>query len=242
MVIDKGLGVDETVNLLSVASPYVDFIKLAFGTSLLYNEQTLNAKIEAIRSFHVDVYPGGTLLELALAQGKAEAFIDRSVELGFSALEVSEGTLPVSDFARHRLIKYGKEAGLRVVSEVGKKEKGTQLLAEDVLRRVDQDLEYGAEFVIVEGRESGLGVGAYDDQGRAKGDLVEAVLNAIDDPSKLMWEAPLQSQQREWILQLGANVNLGNVQPTDALALEATRQGLRGDTMKRFFEQFLQES
>jgi phosphosulfolactate synthase len=33
-------------------------------------------------------------------------------------------------------------------------------------------------------------------------------------------------------VNLGPNVNLGNVQPHDVLTLESTRVGLRGDTLR----------
>ena len=36
MVIDKGLGLTEFKDLLEVAAPYIDFIKLGFGTSVFY--------------------------------------------------------------------------------------------------------------------------------------------------------------------------------------------------------------
>ena len=48
----------------------------------------------------------------------------------------------------------------------------------------------------------------------------------------LIWEAPLKNQQQNLILRFGPNVNLGNIQPADVLAVEALRCGLRGDTLK----------
>jgi phosphosulfolactate synthase len=48
-----------------------------------------------------------------------------------------------------------------------------------------------------------------------------------------MWEAPIKNQQQFMILRFGNNVSLGNIPTTDVLAMEALRQGLRGDTLKR---------
>ena len=39
LVMDKGLSVAEAENLLSVAEPYIDFIKLGFGTALFTRDQ-----------------------------------------------------------------------------------------------------------------------------------------------------------------------------------------------------------
>src|SRR5690606_4974693 len=49
MVIDKGLGLRETEDLLELAAGAIDYIKLAFGSSLLYPEPVLERKIALIR-------------------------------------------------------------------------------------------------------------------------------------------------------------------------------------------------
>jgi phosphosulfolactate synthase len=58
----------------------------------------------------------------------------------------------------------------------------------------------------------------------------------VDDITKLEWEAPIKNQQQFLIQRFGVNVNLGNVPPEDILALEALRNGLRGDTLKEAFK------
>lgn len=65
MVIDKGLGLGETRDLLNVSAKYIDFIKLGFGTPALYSPEVLAEKIDIIRTEDIDVYPGGTFLEVA---------------------------------------------------------------------------------------------------------------------------------------------------------------------------------
>ena len=51
---------------------------------------------------------------------------------------------------------------------------------------------------------------------------------------KILWEAPQKAQQLYFIELLGANVNLGNIAPSEIIALEAMRIGLRGDTFSLF--------
>ena len=46
-----------------------------------------------------------------------------------------------------------------------------------------------------------------------------------------MWEAPNKNQQIELILNLGNDVNIGNVNVNDVISLETLRRGLRGDTL-----------
>lgn len=236
MVIDKGLGLSATRDLMGTAAPYIDFHKLGFGTSLLYGGAVLKEKIRLIRSYGVEVYPGGTLLELAGAAGRVEAFLERARELGFTAVEVSEGTLDVSPAERARRIRLAKEAGFTVLTEVGKKARGTRPGAAAVAAAVEADLALGAAYVIVEGRDCGTGVGVYDEEGAPIPALVEEILAQVSQRERLIWEAPLGLQQRFWLKRLGCNASLGNVQPPDVLALEAMRQGLRGDTLKEALE------
>lgn len=236
MVIDKGLGSGETEDFLACAGDYIDILKLGFGTALLYSNEWLRQKIACAKRHNVLVYPGGTLLELAIHQGKGEAFIERVAELGFDAVEISEGTIELDAVTRRRMIAKGVACGLIVLSEVGKKDTSRRL---DVAAAVDailSDLDMGAQWVIVEGRDSGRGVGVYDGQGKIRTDTVEALVDRVGDVERLMWEAPQISQQNEWLLRFGPNVNLGNVQPPDVISLEATRQGLRGDTLKSYVD------
>ena len=55
MVIDKGLGPGQVSDLLLMASNYIDFIKLGFGTSLLYPPEVLKRKLQAIVERRPDV-------------------------------------------------------------------------------------------------------------------------------------------------------------------------------------------
>lgn len=233
MVIDKGIGIREMADLMEMASDYVDFVKLAFGSSVLYPEDQLRQKIELVRSSGVDIYPGGTLLELAAVQGLGMAFVDRLVDWGFTAMEVSEGTVDLDAKMRRELIGAGKAAGLKVFAEVGEKDAGTFYDADRIVRGVLTDIESGADWVIVEGRDSGKNVGTYDRDGNPREDFVQAVLDRLGPNAPLMWEAPMSSQHVYWTKLLGPNVNLGNVQPSDVLSLESLRQSLRGDTMKK---------
>ena len=234
MVIDKGLGPGETRDLLVLCAPFIDYIKLGFGTSLLYGEELLREKIAEIRRHGVDVYPGGTLLEIAGLKGAEEAFLERAAALGFTAVEVSEGSVDLPRSKRRRLIAAAAAAGLRVLSEVGKKDRSVRMDPDEVVRQVEDDLEWGAEVVIVEGRDSGRGVGVYDDAGAPRGELLERILAGVSQPDRLMWEAPIVAQQQFWLSRLGPDVNLGNVQTEDVMTLEATRQALRGDTLRAY--------
>lgn len=232
MVIDKGLGMTETRDLLDLAADYIDFLKLTFGTSAFYNTGLLREKIALVRERGVRIFPGGTFLEVALLQGKLERFLARAADLGFDTVEVSDGTIAIPPEQRRWCIRTARALGLRVLSEVGKKDPAEEIAPAAMIEQVLDDLAAGAERVIVEGRESGQGVVIYDKQGNIKTETLEALAQGLPDEAALLWEAPLKAQQQALIMRFGSNVSLGNVAPGDALALEALRCGLRGDTLK----------
>ncbi|MGI6611515.1 MAG: phosphosulfolactate synthase [Limnochordia bacterium] len=241
MAIDKGLGLAALADLLDMAAMHIDFLKLGFGTSMMYPRGMLEEKIALAHRYSVALYPGGTLLEVAELQNVAEAWLERLCRLGFNVVEVSDGTIPLTPQRRNSLIRAAVSRGLRVITEIGKKEKGYRFDADHVHAQIQADLESGAERVIIEARDSGRGVGVFDSDGRGDDRLIDLIIAGTTDPSVVMWEAPLVSQQQQLILKLGSNVNLGNVQPSDVITLAATRAGLRGDTFRVYAEQILGE-
>ena len=235
MVIDKSLGIGQTEDLMDLAAEWIDDIKLTFGTSAFYTEDVLRRKNEIIRAHGVEVMPGGTFLEVAIWQGRTPEYLKRAKELGFTMIEVSDGTIEVSADQRKDIIKRALDAGFKVISEVGKKDPDEKIATEVMHEEIAADLALGVYKVIVEAREAGKGVGIYDKDGKVKEDEIDSIVCDVKDPNDLVWEAPLKNQQQHLILRFGCNVNLGNVPPEEILALEALRQGLRGDTLKNAY-------
>lgn len=235
MVIDKCLGVKQTEDLMELASEWIDDIKLTFGTSAFYTEDVLRRKNEIIRSHGVDVMPGGTFLEVAVWQKRVPEYLKRAKELGFTMIEVSDGTIEIPADLRKDVIRRGMDAGFRVISEVGKKDPNEKVAAAKMHEQIAADLELGVYKVIVEAREAGKGVGIYDKDGKIVEDEIDSIVTGLADTNVLVWEAPIKNQQQHLILRFGCNVNLGNIPPEEILALEALRQGLRGDTLKNAY-------
>lgn len=230
MVMDKGLGIKETRDLLEIAGDYIDFLKLGFGTSAFYTGDLLKEKIQLAHAYDVEVYPGGTFLEVAFYQGRAANFLDRAKELGFNYVEVSDGTINLNADQRKELIAMSLTRGLKVLTEIGKKDKKARIRLENLVQQVEEDLENGAYKVIMEGREGGQGIGLYDENGKLIENKYEEFTSKLFNVEDIIWEAPLTNQQFEFISKMGSDVNLGNIAYTEVLALEALRTGLRGDT------------
>jgi phosphosulfolactate synthase len=235
MLIDKGMGVRLLEDLIETSGDYIDVIKLTFGTSAFYDEALLKRKNKMITEANMDVMPGGTFLEVSVWQDVLDKYLDRAQELGFSTIEVSDGTIHMERQTRQKAIKKSLDKGFRVITEVGKKDPKEALPISLTHQLIKEDMECGAFKVIIESREAGKGVGIFDADGKVREDEIDTIIAGVDNADNLIWEAPLKNQQQALILRLGLNVNLGNIPPDDVLALEALRQGLRGDTLKKAY-------
>ncbi len=235
MVIDKHMGPNRLQDLIQIAGEYIDVVKLTFGTSAFYSGDLLREKNRMLNQAGIDVMPGGTFCEVAVWQGRLEAYLSRAKELEFSAIEISDGTIEMDLETRKATIEKALESGFKVFTEVGKKDPTEALPLEETHRLIREDAASGSFMVIIEAREAGKGVGIFDKDGKIKQDDMEGIIAGVDDLDRIMWEAPIKNQQQALIMRCGTNVNLGNVPPDELLALEALRQGVRGDTLKQAY-------
>ena len=233
MVLDKHLGLNGALDLVETAGDYIDIVKLGWGSAILYNETLLREKIKLYKSYGIKVCTGGTFMELAFEQDKVDEMLTQAKELGFDAVEVSNGIHPSLNIDQKRnLIKKVSSFGFYTLSEVGKKmsEEDLALSYTDRVNEVLSDLEAGASKVIMESRETG-NVGIFDQDGKVNTELANRLFQQID-PNHIIWEAP-QKEQQVWLMhQLGNDANIGNVAPEQALSLESLRQGVRADTFR----------
>lgn len=233
MVMDKGLGYEMYRDLLQLAGPYIDFIKLGFGTTALTPVSLLSEKLHLAREANIHLYPGGTFFEVAYQQDRLSAYLDTLQHLGFYWVEISDGTISLSDQERVIAIQTARSRGFRVITEIGKKERGAITPISELVTGFHRDRKAGADYVIVEGRESGRNIGMFDDQGQIDTDYVMQVIKTVDSPC-LIWECPQHSQQVQLFRLLGPEANVGNIHVEDILSVESLRRGLRSDTFYSF--------
>jgi phosphosulfolactate synthase len=229
-VLDKGLGPAQINDLVAVAAPYVDIVKLGWGTS--YITHNLKEKIELYRSHGIPVCFGGTLFEVAMRQNKLDEYVGCIRDLGVEHVEISDGTIAMDEDDKLATISKLAGDGFKVLSEVGSKDSSVVIAPYKWVESIKRELEAGAWKVITEGRESGT-VGLYTGDGEVKSGLIDEILHEID-PKHLLFEAPNKSQQTWFIKRFGSNVNLGNIPPEEVISVETLRLGLRGDTVLDF--------
>ncbi len=229
MVMDKGLSIEEAKNFLSIAHPYVDIVKLGFGTSFVTPQ--LREKIKAYQSYDLPVYFGGTLFEAFLIRNQFQDYVDTLKEYNISYMEVSDGSITIPHAEKcgyiEKLTKYGV-----VFSEVGSKDAEHIIPPYKWIELMKNELNAGSTYVIAEAREAG-NVGIYRGTGEVREGLVQEILTQIPE-EKIIWEAPQKAQQLYFIELLGCNANLGNIAPSEVIPLESMRIGLRGDTFHLF--------
>jgi phosphosulfolactate synthase len=229
MVMDKGLSVREAEDFVESAGHLADFVKLGFGTSVVGNK--VKEKVKVYQNANIKVYVGGTLFEAFVIRDQYDDYLKYIDQLGLDTIEVSDGSMVMEHDVKCEYIhKLSKK--YTVLSEVGSKESGIIIAPGRWIEMMQKELQAGAFKVIGEARESG-NVGIYRATGKAHVALINKILAKVQ-ADKLLWEAPIKSQQVWFIKHFGANVNLGNIAPAELIPLETLRLGLRGDTFFSF--------
>ncbi|MBR2858455.1 phosphosulfolactate synthase [bacterium] len=232
MVLDKGLGYENAKSLMEISGEYVDYLKFGWGTSIVHEQNIIKSKVKMYQSYDIVPYTGGTLFELAYMNNKLDDFFNEAHNLGFKAIEISDGSVNIPHENKLECIDLAKSEGFEVLSEVGKKDPNLDkdLTLDERIDYMEKELDAGSSLIIVESREGGKNIGIYDKSGNAKEDEIDYILDNFNG-DKLLWEAPNKDQQVFFILKLGNTVNLGNVSSDDITSLETLRRGLRGDTI-----------
>jgi phosphosulfolactate synthase len=236
MVMDKGLSVREAEDFMAVGSEYTDMVKLGFGTSLI--TPGFEKKIQIYKKAGAVPYFGGTLFEAFIVRNMFREFVDFLDKNEIDLVEVSDGSY---DIDHNQKLEYISKLAKRgtVISEVGSKKKDVIYSPEQWVAMMKSELNAGSVKVIAEARESGT-TGIYNEDGSINNEIIRGISEHVK-LENVIWEAPLKSQQAWFIKHFGANVNLGNIAPTEIIPLETLRLGLRGDTFFQFLPDNLKQ-
>lgn len=229
MAMDKGLSLRETEDFVESCSDFVDIVKLGWATSFVTKK--LTEKISVYRNAGIPVYLGGTLFEAFIVRGQFDDYRKVLDTYGLEYAEVSDGSISLNHDKKCEYIRTLAQQ-VTVLSEVGSKDAAKIIPPYKWIEQMQTELNAGAWKVIGEAREGG-NVGLFRDSGEVRQGLVEEILTQVPE-ERIIWEAPQKSQQVWFIKLLGANVNLGNISPSEVIPLETIRLGLRGDTFDHF--------
>jgi phosphosulfolactate synthase len=236
MVMDKGLSINQAKNLVDSAGPYIDYVKLGFGTALI--TQKLKEKVSLYKKANIKPYFGGTLYEIFKVRTRFEDFCKFLEKNKVETAEISDGSIELSHEEKIKDIEI-LSGNFEVLSEVGSKMADVIISPDQWVSLMKSELEAGSSKVIAEARESGT-IGIFNKDGSVKGELIDDISHHVK-MENVIWEAPKKSQQVWFIKHFGSSVNLGNIDHTEVIPLEALRLGLRGDTFFEFLPENLKD-
>ena len=230
MIVDDGLPLGATRDLVALGGDYIDLAKIKTGTARLYPRAQLVQKLRLYKRNRIQPFLGGQFHEYVFATQGASAlpkYYAESLALGFEAIEISDNVVPLTDAQRRQQIRNAVAAGLIVYGEVGSKE--TLSNPGLLVGQAELCFEAGAALVLVEAAELVM-----------KGRLVMKTVNLLRrslDMSRVMIELPgpwisdvrscdIEDMKKALVNALGPDVNLANVPPASIIDTEATRTGL----------------
>ncbi|HEX2649442.1 MAG TPA: phosphosulfolactate synthase [Burkholderiales bacterium] len=230
MIIDDGLPLAWTRDLVALAGEYIDLAKIKTGTARLYPRAQLVQKLRFYKKNRIQPFLGGQFHEYVYATQGAKAlpgYYDESLKLGFEAIEISDNVVPLADAERRRQIRAAVAAGLIVYGEVGSKE--TMSNPSLLVRQAEICFSAGAALVLVEAAE-------LVEKGKLRKKTIDLLVRSLD-LSRVMIELPgpwisdvrscdIEDMKKALVVALGPDVNLANVPPASIIDTEATRTGL----------------
>ena len=103
MVIDGGIPQQLFADSVSSAAEYIDFVKFGWGTAIVTG--SIRRKIDLLREHGIGFYFGGTLFEKYVTQERFDDYKRFCLEHGASHVEVSNGTILMSNAEKASYIR-----------------------------------------------------------------------------------------------------------------------------------------
>jgi phosphosulfolactate synthase len=218
---------------LEQSAHLMDVLKISMGCWLIAHEDATRAKIAAANAHGVATTTGGGPFEIAVAQNRLAEYLELCVALGFTRIECGEGFTELS-LGAQKVVDAAREVGLEVQFELGKKHDGAfhDSMVDELIAQGQAWLEAGACCLVVEARESAVGVGLFAEDGT----LDEVFADRFAEMFGLeivTFEAPNKSSQFALLDHFGPQVKLGNVRLEELLRVETYRRGLHSDSFGR---------
>jgi phosphosulfolactate synthase (CoM biosynthesis protein A) len=204
-------GMNYIRDYVEMLGDHLDSVKWTVGTQRLVTREKVRAVNTYLADHHIGVSSGG-LLESVLPHGEkaVRAFLDESLELGFTIIEISTGNivLPLED--KCALVKAVREAGLLPKPEIfgaspipGGYQPGSYVSATKIIIECEALLEAGAWKLMIE--EDGLFDGK--DPEKWHRDLAWSIAGRIPQ-RHLYWEASSLPPAGWLLAQFGQDVNI----------------------------------
>jgi phosphosulfolactate synthase len=229
---EVGMPLRATEDLIEIAGTLIDYAKITDHVGLVdrLSAAWIKRKVALYNANDIPVIPGGIPFQLAVIQDKVLGYFHAVQDLGFDGVEMSEDTMkPMQTGYREELIATAIEMGLKVFTEMGRKNVETPFDADEICEQILRDIDLGVSKIYLESSEIQelfeADPAALDKiAGLGKNDFLLFELGMINAQEKAAW----------LVERYGPEINFASVSPTDVVAVDAIRRGMHRKAAYRF--------
>jgi len=180
----------------------------------------IKKKVALYNEANIEVVPGGIPFQLAVIQHKVDDYLKAVRDLGFAGVEMSEDTMqPLATGYREELIAQALGMGLKVMTEMGRKNVDIPFDADEVCKQILRDIELGVSKIYLESSE-------IQAMTRTDPKALDTIA-ALGRNEYLLFELGLIEPQEKaaWLVErYGFEINFASVSPADVVAVDAIRR------------------
>lgn len=226
---DPGYDPHTVMSHIDQSAHLMASLKISMACWLVGGEDAYRAKIACARERGVTTVTGGGPFEIAVALDRLDEYLALVADMGIARIEAGQGFTDMP-LAPAEVARRAAAFGLGLQFELGKKHAGA--FGDDAIGGLIEQgkawLDAGAVYLVVEARESGAGVGVFDDNGRLNRAAADRFAEAFG-LERLVFEAPNKPSQFALLRHFGEGVALANVRLEELLRVEIFRRGLHSD-------------
>jgi phosphosulfolactate synthase len=228
---DPGISFHQFESILANHHHLIDAVVFSSATTAI--DSTLSKKIMLCRHNNIEPMFESIVFEACLIRNQLDEYKKLCNNHGVTTHIVGESCINIPHSEKCREIEDLSKNG-KVISMVGSKNSTNIIPPYKWIELMKAELESGALYVIANGGESG-NTGIYRSSTEVREGLVQEILTQIPQ-EKIIWKAPLKNQQVYFIELCGTDCNLGQINLTDIISLEARRIGLSPEMFDFFLD------
>lgn len=229
-ILDRGLPLFFYREYVKSLYRYIDCIKLGGTTWSLLDNVDFMLKLDFANNCQIPICLGGTLFEIAYAQGAYRGLLDFLSSHHIPYIEIASG-FAVAKTKVSSAIKQAIFQGLTVIVEIGHQD--SQLEAhcsfKAKIMEISEALESGASYVIVEAGSKFPDNSIYSTNTIDNLRFVDHLASKFG-LEKIIFKTPDLDAQIKLINNVGSSVNIGNIDFDDLFSLETIRRRIHADT------------
>lgn len=226
---DPGYDPYTVISHLGQSAHLMASLKISMACWLVGDEEAYRSKIACARERGVTTVTGGGPFEIAVALGRLDEYLELVADMGIARIEAGQGFTDMP-LAPAEVAQRAHSFGLGLQFELGKKHAGA--FGDDVVGGLIEQgkawLDAGAVHLVIEARESGAGIGVFDQSGQLNRAAADRFVEAFGF-DKCIFEAPNKPSQFALLRHFGEPVALANVRLEELLRVEIFRRGLHSD-------------